>query len=206
MTAPATNSPDAFIPKLRHLPAWRLALIVLAVGMLFAAPIVLGVLVLSHDREVSAESHQTAADNAQLQEDVSDLARQVQTLGGTPVAGPVPPSAATNGQNGRNGESVVGPAGPPGVGVNGSNGLNGANGGNGLNGESIEGPAGQDGADSTVPGPPGATGATGPMGSTGSPPSSFSFDYQVLAVTYRVTCTLQTSGAYDCPVVALPAA
>lgn len=93
------------------------------------------------------------------------LARQVQQLGGTPVAG----SPGSRGE--------VGPSGPPGPsGLNGSDGQPGADstvpgptgpaGADGKNG--VDGQDGQPGADSTVPGPVGPAGPPGPAGADGA--------------------------------------
>jgi len=80
------------------------------------------------------------------------LARQVQGLGGTPVAGPPgsrgEPGASVTGPPGEQGEP--GPSGPPGP--SGSVGAAGKNGSNGSSGASGE---------------PGAAGATGPAGAVG---------------------------------------
>jgi hypothetical protein len=92
------------------------------------------------------------------------LARQVQNLGGKPVAGPP----------GSRGESVAGPAGPSGSpGPSGPPGASGKPGGTPISVPGPTGPAGasgKDGADSTVAGPPGqdATGAPGKDGQNGA--------------------------------------
>lgn len=81
------------------------------------------------------------------------LARQVQSLGETPVAGPP-------GSRGEPGDSVTGPPGPAGEpgpsGQPGPSGSSGASGKDGANGETGAG------------GSPGQVGATGPAGATGS--------------------------------------
>jgi hypothetical protein len=80
------------------------------------------------------------------------LARQVEGLGGTPVAGP-------SGSKGEPGESVTGPPGEPGgVGPSGPRGPSGSTGAAGKNGS--PGTAGASGE-------PGSVGATGPAGVAG---------------------------------------
>jgi hypothetical protein len=100
-----------------------------------------------------------------LAQDRDALARQVQELGGTPVAGP----PGLRGEPGEPGVGVTGPSGPPGVdGRDGVDGVDaptvtpspGPSGPRGLRGEpgvSVTGPSGS----------PGATGATGPQGVQG---------------------------------------
>lgn len=94
-----------------------------------------------------------------LAQDRDALARQVQQLGGTPVAGPP-------GLRGEPGEPGVGVTGQPGVpgrdGVDGADGEPGKPGPTGSPGS--DGKDGVDGADSTVPGP---TGPAGPQGVPG---------------------------------------
>lgn len=90
------------------------------------------------------------------------LARQVEQLGGKPVAGPP-------GSRGEPGEAVTGPPGP--VGARGDGGPSGPPGPAGSPGPS--GSAGRAGADGTdgvtgVAGEPGAVGATGPAGQAGA--------------------------------------
>lgn len=140
------------------------------------------------------------------------LAQQVQSLGGTPVAGPP-------GSRGEPGKTVIGASGPPGPSgapgkaaptITPSPGPTGA-----------VGAAGLPGADSTVPGPAGATGAAGASGAPGqngqdgsngsdgkdgAPPSSWTYtdqdgnEYACVPVSNfdpdnpRYTCT-QTSTA-----------
>lgn len=141
------------------------------------------------------------------------LARQVQSLGGTPVAGPP-------GSRGEPGKTVIGASGPPGPSgapgkaaptITPSPGPTGA-----------AGAAGLPGADSTVPGPAGATGAAGASGApgqngqdgsdgkNGAPPSSWTYtdqdgnEYRCVPVAGfdpddpRYTCT-QTSTASPTP-------
>lgn len=138
------------------------------------------------------------------------LARQVQSLGATPVAGPP-------GARGEAGKTVVGargPAGPPGpVGASGKPAptLTPSPGPTGP-----VGPSGQPGADSTVPGPTGPAGPAGQDGQNGqdgkdgkdgAPPTSWTFTdqdgntYQCVPVDdfnpddprYRCTQTSQVS-------------
>lgn len=97
-----------------------------------------------------------------LAQDRDALARQVQELGGTPVAGPP-------GLRGEPGVSVTGPSGPPGE--------DGRDGVDGKDAPTItpspgatgpRGPQGEPGASVTGPsGPPGATGPAGPQGVQG---------------------------------------
>lgn len=89
------------------------------------------------------------------------LARQVQGLGATPVAGPP-------GSRGEPGESVTGPPGEPGAsGLPGWDGMDGADGDPGPSGS--PGRDGVDGSDGKAgePGPAGATGPAGPAGPVG---------------------------------------
>lgn len=95
-----------------------------------------------------------------LAQDRDALARQVQELGGTPVAGPP-------GLRGEPGEPGVGVTGPPGPqGVPGSDGEPGDPGPSGSPGK-----AGRDGVDGTdgSAGEPGSVGASGPAGPAGPP-------------------------------------
>jgi hypothetical protein len=90
------------------------------------------------------------------------LARQVQDLGGTPVAGP----PGLRGEPGEPGVGVTGPPGGPGRdGVDGADGEPGRPGPSGSPGS--DGKDGADGADSTVPGPSGPAGPPGPQGEPG---------------------------------------
>jgi hypothetical protein len=99
------------------------------------------------------------------------LARQVQSLGHKPVAGPP-------GSRGEAGASVVGPRGPQGdTGASGKPaptitpkpGTSGASGSPGKPGadSTVAGPTGPPGADSTVAGPQGEAGVAGPVGPQG---------------------------------------
>ncbi|BBC35304.1 hypothetical protein SGFS_065980 [Streptomyces graminofaciens] len=95
------------------------------------------------------------------------LARQVQDLGATPVAGPPgsrgEPGTSVTGPPGPRGE--VGPSGPPGPsgspGVDGEDGSDGNAGESGAPGVGVTGPAGP-------PGPQGEPGPAGPQGEPGS--------------------------------------
>lgn len=94
------------------------------------------------------------------------LARQVQGLGASPVAGP-PGSRGTPGSAGEPGRdsTVPGPTGPPGATVIGPTGPPGKD-------STVAGPpgvTGRPGSDSTVPGPSGRPGPAGPSGAPGSP-------------------------------------
>jgi hypothetical protein len=98
-----------------------------------------------------------------LAQDRDALARQVQELGGTPVAGP----PGLRGEPGEPGVSVTGPSGPPGV--PGADGLDGADGEPGPSGSpGKDGKSGADGSDGKA-GEPGAVGASGPAGPAGPP-------------------------------------
>jgi hypothetical protein len=127
-------------PNRRIEDAWFAAKVLAAVGVL--TWIVVTLQGLSHDL-----SQANAARDA--------LARQVQQLGASPVAGPP-------GSRGEPGPAVTGPAGPAG-----SPGASGASGKAGAAASPEPGPtgprgvAGSPGADSTVPGPSGAQGLPG---------------------------------------------
>lgn len=116
----------------------------------------------------------TEAEMTAQQQVISELAAQVEELGGVPVAtaapppsaAPLPQGAPENGTNGTNGEP--GPSGPPGPsgapgrdGANGTNGEDGTDGVNGTNGE--QGVTGQIGER----GPPGERGPAGEQGPPG---------------------------------------
>jgi hypothetical protein len=138
--------------------------IVLAAGTL--AAVVTGFLVMSQD--LSAERHRGDL-----------LAAQVESLGGTPVAGPRGSAGAAG---------LLGPSGPPGP--------TGESGQPGKDAPTITpspgptgppGPSGAPGAKSTVAGPAGPTGAEGASGtpgkdgtngSDGAPPSSWTYTDQ----------------------------
>ncbi len=106
-----------------------------------------------------------------LAQDRDALARQVQDLGGTPVAGPP-------GLRGEPGEGATGPAGErgekgdpgaPAPTLTPSPGASGASGAPGRPGadSTVPGPPGPPGADSTVPGPAGPAGPQGERGEKG---------------------------------------
>lgn len=95
-----------------------------------------------------------------LAQDRDALARQVQQLGGTPVAGP----PGLRGEPGEPGVGVTGPPGPSGPpGVPGRDGEDGKPGPSGSPGKD-----GVDGSDGKA-GEPGPVGATGPVGPAGPP-------------------------------------
>lgn len=131
------------------------------------------------------------------------LARQVQSLGHTPVAGPP-------GSRGLPGQSVTGPQGPQGIaGSPGPSGAPGTNGSVGTPGEAgptgaagapgtdgAQGPAGAAGPQGEQ-GPKGDTGDTGPQGAAGPAPSSWTWT-DPLGITY--TCVPDSDGStrYTC--------
>lgn len=129
--------------------------VMLAVGIL--AWVVITMQQLSHDLSTS-----NAARDA--------LARQVQQLGASPVAGP-PGSRGDSGTAGQPGPAgspgAEGPAGPPGP--SGPTGKTGATGTSGTDGVSVTGSPGAAGADGPTgaPGPAGPQGDPGPAGPTG---------------------------------------
>lgn len=126
----------------RRADAWFAAGVVVAVGIL--AWVVITMQSLAHDLDTS----NTARDA---------LARQVQGLGASPVAGPP-------GSRGDPGPAVVGPSGPPGP--QGSPGRSGPSGSPGRTGPT--GKAGNVGTPG-VSGSPGAAGADGQSGTQGDP-------------------------------------
>lgn len=158
-----------------------------AVTLVFVAVLLgwLVVQVISQNKDLQDQNRDLHAERSAR----DALARQVEGLGGEPVAGPP-------GSRGEPGVAVVGPSGPPGPA-----------GAPGKPGPTITpspgppGPAGAPGADSTVAGPPGqpgqdATGAPGQDGapgepgqpgkdgSDGSPPSGWTYTDSD-GVTYR---------------------
>lgn len=165
-------------------------------GMAFLAWVVITMQQLSNDLRTANDARDA-------------LARQVQTLGHKPVAGPP-------GSRGEPGKTVVGPRGP--------RGLKGDTGASGKPAPTITpspgatGPAGKDGADSTVPGPSGAPGAdstvagpagpTGPAGkdgvdgrdgADGKPPAGWSFTYNGADYTCRPVDNFDPDDPqYDC--------
>lgn len=90
------------------------------------------------------------------------LARQVEQLGGTPVAGP-PGSRGEPGQSVVGARGPAGPAGPPGPSGKPAPTITGRPGPTGP-----PGPSGAPGADSTLPGPTGPAGPAGPPGQDGA--------------------------------------
>ena len=137
---------------------WRRGDTFAAVGAVFLGIILAGIFLsirdLQHDLIVSNDARDA-------------LARQVQDLGATPVAGQ-PGSRGEVGPSGPPGPT--GPTGPPGPrGPAGEDGEDGDDGQNGVNGVSVTGSPGTDGTDGTPgpPGPPGAQGETGPAGPAG---------------------------------------
>lgn len=170
---------------------------VLALGLLAG----MAVLFVDMAQELRAE---TAARDA--------LARQVQDMGGTPVAGPP-------GSRGEPGASVTGPSGPSGKdgrdGVDGKDAPTvtpspGAPGKDGKDGADSTvpgptGPVGPPGADSAVPGPSGPPGADGrdgvdgEDGSDGQPPAGWTFEYRNATYTCRPTDGFDPSSPrYEC--------
>lgn len=160
--------PGVRLPRAEWLIALTLVLVVLMLGWL-------AMMVISQQKHLRTSNDARDA-----------LARQVQGLGGTPVAGPP-------GSRGEPGDSVVGPSGPPGP--------PGPAGESGKPGPTITGPPGPTGpvgpagADSTVPGPtgppgqdatgaPGQPGQDGQDGEDGAPPSEWTYT-DADGVTYR---------------------
>jgi hypothetical protein len=125
------------------------------------------------------------------------LARQVQQMGGTPVAGS-PGSRGSTGPAGEKGEKGdQGVPGKPAPTLTPSPGPSGASGAPGRPGadSTVPGPSGspgQPGADSTVPGPsgaPGADGRDGADGKDGSPPAGWTYKWtDPYGVTHNVDC------------------
>jgi hypothetical protein len=177
--------------------------VALVAGVSVLAWVVITMQGLSHDLRVSNQARDA-------------LARQVQSLGHKPVAGPP-------GSRGEAGASVVGPRGPKGdTGASGKPaptitpkpGTSGASGSPGKPGadSTVAGPTGPPGADSTVAGPQGEAGVAGPVGpqgdrgekgdtgdtgATGPAPSGWTYT-DGAGVTY--TCTPDSDGSthYTC--------
>lgn len=163
------------LPRAEYLIALTLLVVVLLLGWLC-------VKVVSQDRALTASNDARDA-----------LAQQVQSLGGTPVAGPP-------GSRGEPGQSIVGargPAGPPGrqgdpgkpaPTITPSPGPRGPAGPSGAPGADSTvpgptGPPGQDGQDGAPgadgqPGQPGEDGADGTDGQDGAPPSEWTYTDQ----------------------------
>lgn len=154
------------LPRAEYLIAVTLVFVVLLLGWL-------SVKVVSQDRDLRTSNDARDA-----------LAKQVQSLGGTPVAG----QPGSRGEPGKTGVGTQGPSGPPGPA-----------GAPGKDAPTITpspgrtgpaGPAGAPGADSTVPGstgPAGQNGADGAAGSdgkdgtdgqNGAPPSEWTYTDQ----------------------------
>ena len=134
------------------------------------------------------------------------LARQVQLLGASPVAGPPGsrglPGQSVTGPRGAVGEpGAVGPSGEPGPsGPSGAAGVPGPTGSPGAAGATgVQGPAGAAGPEGPQgpKGDAGDTGATGPQGPAGPAPSGWSWT-DGLGVTY--TCVPDSEGSthYSC--------
>lgn len=164
--------------------------------------------------------HSLAAQVQVANEARDQLARQVQGLGASPVAGPP-------GSRGLPGPSVTGPRGAVGPsGAQGSPGQAGATGRTGKDGaagkdSTVPGPqgvAGSPGADSTVPGPQGPAGPAGKDGTDGSngkdgrdgsngqPPAGWTYT-DPLGVTYtcsRVSSFDPSSPEYSCSPTSTP--
>lgn len=169
-----------------------------AVGLLVLAWIVITIQELGHNLQTA-----NAARDA--------LARQVQQLGHTPVAGPP-------GSRGEPGDSVVGPRGPQGdpgepgspgpsgspgkAGKNGSDGSPGPSGSPGPTGAAgttgQQGPAGPQGP-TGPPGKDGADGKDGKDGADGQPPAGWTFTYHGATYTCSPVSDFDPSSPrYDC--------
>ena len=142
---------------------------VLALGLLAA----LAVLVVDMSRELRAESSARDA-----------LARQVEGLGATPVAGPPgsrgEPGASVTGPPGEKGEKGdPGEPGSPAPTITPSAGPSGPAGPAGSPGATVTGPPGTPGQDATgVPGKDGQDGADGRDGAPGQSPASWTWTYK----------------------------
>lgn len=163
-------------PRAEWLIALTLAFVVLLLGWLC-------VKVVSQDRDLRTSNEARDA-----------LARQVESLGETPVAGP-PGSRGEPGEAGVGQQGPPGPAGPAGPSGKPAPTITPSPGPSGPTGPA--GPAGPVGADSTVPGPAGspgppgqdATGAPGQDGTDGedgAPPAEWTYTDQD-GNTYRCT-------------------
>lgn len=125
---------------------------------------------------LAVQTVQLSADLRSANEARDGLARQVQQLGASPVAGP-PGSRGDAGLTGPQGPE--GPQGPAGRDAPTPTPLPGPTGPTGPSGAS--GAAGRDGTNSTIPGPAGSPGADGspgpqgPPGTAGQPPYSWTF-------------------------------
>lgn len=177
------------LPRAEWLIGLTLVFVVLLLGWL-------SVKVVSQDRDLQTSNQARDA-----------LARQVESLGETPVAGP----PGSRGEPGQAGVGSTGPAGPSGKPGKDAPTITPSPGPSGP-----VGPSGAPGANSTVAGPTGpagqagASGAPGKDGSNGSPPSSWTYTdqdgntYKCVPVddfdpdNPRYTCT-QTSTATPTP-------
>lgn len=126
------------LPRAEYLIAVTLVFVVVLLGWLF-------VKVVSQDRDLQTSNQARDA-----------LARQVESLGETPVAGPP-------GSRGEPGVGEAGPSGPPGAPGKAAPTITPSPGPTGATG-----PMGPAGADSTVPGPTGPAGQNGADGAAGS--------------------------------------
>lgn len=132
------------------------------------------------------------------------LARQVQSLGHKPVAGPP-------GSRGEPGQSIIGPRGPRGYSgkpaptITPSPGASGASGAPGKPGadSTVPGPSGPPGPSSTVSGPAGPAGPQGEKGdpgAPGSPVAGWSYTWtDGTGVTHHVTCTRTANSPDSAP-------
>jgi len=158
------------LPRAEYLIAVTLAFVVLLLGWL-------SVKVVSQDKALQTSN-----------EDRDALARQVRSLGETPVAGP----PGSRGEPGEAGVGSPGPSGPPGPSGSPGKAAPTITPSPGPTGPA--GPMGPAGADSTIPGPSGppgqdATGAPGQDGADGedgSPPAEWTYTDQD-GNTYRCT-------------------
>lgn len=181
-------------PAAAHRRADILFAVVASAGLVVLAWVVITIQELGHDLHTANDARDA-------------LARQVQTLGHKPVAGPP-------GSRGEPGKTVVGPRGPKGdTGASGkpaptitpSPGPTGPAGKDGAN-STVPGPSGAPGADSTVAGPSGPPGAAGRDGtdgrdgSDGKPPAGWSYTWtDGTGVTHHVTCTRKADSPDDAP-------
>jgi hypothetical protein len=170
----------------------RYAVIAVAAVAVFAA-FAIWMQSLSHELRVSNEARDA-------------LARQVQSLGEKPVAGPP-------GSRGEPGQSVTGPRGPKGeTGASGKPGptITPSPGPSGPPGATVTGPPG---ADSTIPGPSGPPGENatgipgqdgkdgtdGSDGTNGKPPAGWTFTYNGVDYTCSPAGNFdESSPRYDC--------
>jgi hypothetical protein len=133
------------LPRAEYLIAVTLVFVVVLLGWL-------SVKVVSQDRDLRTSNEARDA-----------LARQVESLGETPIAGP-PGSRGEPGETGVGAPGPSGPAGPAGPSGKDAPPITPSPGPSGP-----AGPIGPAGADSTVPGPAGPTGEAGQNGADGAP-------------------------------------